>query len=95
MKSYGSLPTGARRVCVCVFVCVEKGEDIIFQVKAKGQLLLQFSEPSLWLVLCLLGSFRSDFKGPNKTKAALPLVFVQKNVATKHWPSIFGGFLKG
>lgn len=58
MKSYGSLPTGAHRglcLCVCMLVCVLVGgrfdagrmeESTVFQIKGKGQLLLEFSELS-------------------------------------------------
>lgn len=66
MKSYGSLPTGAHAalcLCVCTLVCVLVGgrfdagrreESTVFQIKRKGQLLLEFSELSSWRgFLCL------------------------------------------
>lgn len=66
MKSYGSLPTGAHRalcLCVCMLVCFLLGgrfdagrreESTVFQIKRKGQLLLEFSELSSWRgFLCL------------------------------------------
>lgn len=52
MKSYGSLPTGAHTaLCLCVLVggrfdAGRREESTVFQIKRKGQLLLEFSELS-------------------------------------------------